>query len=245
MGRNGSGKSSLLWALQGARPRARRAGRRRRRRPGRPRSRPRRRALVGLVPQTRRRPALPRDRRRGVRGRRRRHRRLPGDPGPAGPGIPGDRHPRDLSEGQRLALALAIVLAARAAAWCCSTSRRGGSTTPPSARWPASCAALADDGHAVLVATHDVEFVAQVADEVVVLADGEVVSSGPVRRVRRRVAGVRPAGHQGARPAVAARGRGRRGPARRGVAMMAPRAAAVPLTPRSAPWSSASPRSPG
>ena len=42
---------------------------------------------------------------------------------------------------------------------------------------------LAADGHAVLVATHDVEFVAQVADEVVVLADGEVVSSGPVRRV--------------------------------------------------------------
>jgi energy-coupling factor transport system ATP-binding protein len=42
---------------------------------------------------------------------------------------------------------------------------------------------LADDGHAVLVATHDVEFVAAVADEVVVLAEGEVVSSGPVRRV--------------------------------------------------------------
>ncbi len=42
---------------------------------------------------------------------------------------------------------------------------------------------LAADGHAVLVATHDVEFVATVADDVVVLADGEVVSSGPVRRV--------------------------------------------------------------
>jgi energy-coupling factor transport system ATP-binding protein len=42
---------------------------------------------------------------------------------------------------------------------------------------------LADEGRAVLVATHDVEFVARAADEVVVLADGEVVSSGPVRRV--------------------------------------------------------------
>ena len=41
---------------------------------------------------------------------------------------------------------------------------------------------LAADGHAVLVATHDVEFVAQAADDVVVLAEGEVVSSGPVRR---------------------------------------------------------------
>ena len=35
----------------------------------------------------------------------------------------------------------------------------------------------------MLVSTHDVEFIAQVADEVVVLAEGEVVSSGPVRRV--------------------------------------------------------------
>ena len=34
-----------------------------------------------------------------------------------------------------------------------------------------------------MVATHDVEFVAQVAHEVVVLADGEVVSEGPARRV--------------------------------------------------------------
>ena len=39
------------------------------------------------------------------------------------------------------------------------------------------------DGHAVLVATHDVEFVAQVADSVVVLAGGEVVSAGPTGRV--------------------------------------------------------------
>jgi energy-coupling factor transport system ATP-binding protein len=33
------------------------------------------------------------------------------------------------------------------------------------------------------VSTHDVEFAALAADRVVVLADGEVVSSGPVRRV--------------------------------------------------------------
>ena len=35
----------------------------------------------------------------------------------------------------------------------------------------------------MLVSTHDVEFTALAADEVVVLAEGEVVSSGPVRRV--------------------------------------------------------------
>jgi energy-coupling factor transport system ATP-binding protein len=33
------------------------------------------------------------------------------------------------------------------------------------------------------VASHDVEFVAQVADRVVVLAEGEVVSAGPTARV--------------------------------------------------------------
>ena len=42
---------------------------------------------------------------------------------------------------------------------------------------------LAGDGHAVLVATHDVELAAAVADRVVVLADGEVVSAGPTRTV--------------------------------------------------------------
>jgi energy-coupling factor transport system ATP-binding protein len=42
---------------------------------------------------------------------------------------------------------------------------------------------LAAAGHAVLIATHDVEFVAGVADDVVVLAEGEVVSSGPAREV--------------------------------------------------------------
>ena len=33
------------------------------------------------------------------------------------------------------------------------------------------------------MSTHDVEFAALVADDVLVLAEGEVVSSGPVRRV--------------------------------------------------------------
>jgi energy-coupling factor transport system ATP-binding protein len=42
---------------------------------------------------------------------------------------------------------------------------------------------LADDGHGVVVATHDVEFAAQAADRVVVLAEGEIVSQGPTRDV--------------------------------------------------------------
>lgn len=46
------------------------------------------------------------------------------------PGIDGATHPRDLSEGQKLALVLAIQLTA-APGWCCWTSRRADSTTGP------------------------------------------------------------------------------------------------------------------
>ena len=67
---------------------------------------------------------------------------------------------------------------------------------------------LADDGHAVMVATHDVEFAAEAADQVVVLAEGEVVSDGTDPRGARGVTGVRPAGHQDPRPGLAARRRG-------------------------------------
>src|SRR5205814_10328301 len=42
---------------------------------------------------------------------------------------------------------------------------------------------LARAGHAVVLATHDVELVASVADRGVVLADGEIVSDGPAREV--------------------------------------------------------------
>jgi energy-coupling factor transport system ATP-binding protein len=42
---------------------------------------------------------------------------------------------------------------------------------------------LATAGHCVVVATHDVEVVAAVADRAVVLADGDVVADGPARDV--------------------------------------------------------------
>jgi energy-coupling factor transport system ATP-binding protein len=54
---------------------------------------------------------------------------------------------------------------------------------PPAKR--ALAAALADLGRdrAVLLATHDVEFVAAAATRVVLLADGEVVADGPADEV--------------------------------------------------------------
>ena len=65
---------------------------------------------------------------------------------PVAPGIPGEQHPRDLSEGQRLALALAVLLAADPPC-CCSTSPPAASTTPPRPPWPTCCAAWPRAGH--------------------------------------------------------------------------------------------------
>jgi energy-coupling factor transport system ATP-binding protein len=42
---------------------------------------------------------------------------------------------------------------------------------------------LAHDGHSIVIATHDVELVADTADRVVVLADGELIGDGPTREV--------------------------------------------------------------
>ncbi len=185
MGRNGCGKSSLLWALQGA---GRRDG-------GRvsvggedPAQVPaaRARQLVGLVPQTAtdllyletvQAECEAADEQAGAA------------PGTCrdllerlAPGIDPARHPRDLSEGQRLALVLAVVLGAGPRVLALDEPTRGldyaGKTQL--AHVVADLAAL---GCGVVVATHDVEFVAQVADQVVVMAGGEVVSSGPTQEV--------------------------------------------------------------
>jgi energy-coupling factor transport system ATP-binding protein len=194
MGRNGSGKSSLLWALQGAGPRhggtvrvtgpsgvddaegadpARLAA-------GGARQR------VGLVPQT---PAdlLYLD---TVAGECEQADRESGA-GPGScrelldrlvPGIGGGSHPRDLSEGQRLALVLAIQLVAAPPVLLLDEPTRG-LDYPAKRHFAGVLRELAGAGHAVVVATHDVEFVAQAADRVVVLADGEVVADGPTREV--------------------------------------------------------------
>jgi energy-coupling factor transporter ATP-binding protein EcfA2 len=94
------------------------------------------------------------------------------------PDVQDKTHPRDLSEGQRLALALAIVLAGEPPLVLLDEPTRGldyGAKT----RLVASLRSLAGQKHGVLVATHDVELVAELADRVMVIADGEVVSDGP------------------------------------------------------------------
>jgi energy-coupling factor transport system ATP-binding protein len=193
MGRNGSGKSSLLWALQGS-------GRRDRGRvavsaggdlvsdvahPGgldpATLDPARGRRLVGLVPQE---PGdlLYLD---TVVGECERADHESG--ASAGtcarlleriaPGIDPGQHPRDLSEGQRLALVLAVQLSADPAVLLLDEPTRG-LDYGAKRRLRDVVHELTARGRAVLLSTHDVEFVADTADRVVVLADGEVVADG-------------------------------------------------------------------
>jgi energy-coupling factor transport system ATP-binding protein len=98
----------------------------------------------------------------------------------AGGVVDGATHPRDLSDGQRLALALAVQLAAGARILLLDEPTRG-LDYQAKARLRATLAALAAEGHAVVVATHDVEFVARTANRVVVMAEGEIVTDAPAR----------------------------------------------------------------
>ena len=98
------------------------------------------------------------------------------------PGMPADRHPRDLSEGQRLALALAVVLAPAPALLLLDEPTRG-LDYPSKDRLIGVLRELADEGHAIVLATHDVELAARVADRAVVLADGQIITDGPARAV--------------------------------------------------------------
>jgi energy-coupling factor transport system ATP-binding protein len=98
------------------------------------------------------------------------------------PGVPASAHPRDLSEGQRLLLALAVVLAARPRLVLLDEPTRG-LDYEAKRRLVAVLADLAAHGHGVVLATHDVEMVAEVATRVAILADGEVVADGPAGQV--------------------------------------------------------------
>ena len=184
MGRNGCGKSTLMWALQGA---------------TRPASGtvtvdadgtwvepskmavPQRRSRVGLVPQSASdllyldtvcAECTQADAESDA---------------PAGtcegllremvPDIVLDRHPRDLSEGQRLALVLAVQLTARPSVVLLDEPTRGLDYAAKAAL-RATLRTCADRSQAVLVSSHDVEFIAETADDVIFMADGDVVASG-------------------------------------------------------------------
>jgi energy-coupling factor transport system ATP-binding protein len=185
MGRNGAGKSSLLAALVGlVRPAAGRA------------------EVLGAVPHSLR--AREMVRRAGL---------VPQDPadllyaetvaeecraadrdmsapegrcrslfGRLAPDVADSTHPRDLSEGQRLSLALAVILTGRPPLVLLDEPTRGLDYAAK-ARLVTILRELADDGHAIVLATHDVELAAEVATRTVVIAEGEVVADGPTEEV--------------------------------------------------------------
>ena len=190
MGRNGSGKSSLLWALTGVG--ARRAGTvtidgerigAGTGLTGRGRAA---RGLVGLVPQTAgdllylesvEAECTAADVESGALAGTCRAllARLT-------PDIPDEQHPRDLSEGQRLSLVLAVQLTARPQVILLDEPTRG-LDYPAKTALARTLRALAADGHAIAVATHDVEFAAAVSDRTLVMAVGEIVADGPTAQV--------------------------------------------------------------
>ncbi|GAA2983920.1 ABC transporter ATP-binding protein [Streptomyces drozdowiczii] len=191
MGRNGSGKSSLLWALQGSGPR--KAGSVRVGTDGTardPHTLPaaEARQLVGLVPQT---PAdllylesveqelTQADRESAATDTASRARAVLDR---LAPGIADATHPRDLSEGQKLALVLAIQLAATPDVLLLDEPTRGLDYRAK-AELTRIVAALAAEGRSVVISTHDVEFVARTADRVVVMAEGDIVADGPTTEV--------------------------------------------------------------
>ncbi|MFJ6426752.1 ABC transporter ATP-binding protein [Streptomyces hydrogenans] len=98
------------------------------------------------------------------------------------PGVTDATHPRDLSEGQRLALALAVVLTAAPPLVLLDEPTRGLDYAAK-ARLVARLRALAAAGHAIVLATHDVELAAELVDRVVIVAGGEVVADGPTAEV--------------------------------------------------------------
>lgn len=218
MGRNGCGKSTLLWALQGTGKRnqgsvlvhgsswvdphsLKPAARRR---------------IVSMVPQT------PTDILYESSVALELHRSDKDASADLGttrsildslaPGISDDLHPRDLSEGQKLSLALSIQLAAQPPVVLFDEPTRGLDYDGKKAL-ANSFKELAVNGHAVMVVTHDVEFSALCADRVLFMAAGKIVADGPAvdilaaspayaPQVAKITAGIQDASHWLTVPAV-------------------------------------------
>ncbi len=113
---------------------------------------------------------------------------LPGAPGRAALRAVGMEHaidadPRDLSGGERQRLALAITLAGRldgdgVPGLVALDEPTRGMDRGRKDDLHALADRLADQGAAVLIATHDVEFAAEFAERVVLLGDGVVIAAG-------------------------------------------------------------------
>lgn len=91
------------------------------------------------------------------------------------------RYPRDLSSGQRQQLAIAVA-AANAELVLLDEPTRGLDPAVKQAL-TSFLRMRAEAGACILVATHDVEWVARTADRILMMADGEIYADGPPRSV--------------------------------------------------------------
>ncbi|MFH8369995.1 ABC transporter ATP-binding protein [Streptomyces sp. NPDC018031] len=93
------------------------------------------------------------------------------------------RHPHQLSGGQqqRVVIAQALLLGARVVVADEPTTGQDALTKQ---RIVGELAAVAARGIAVVLLSHDLDVVRQLADDVLVMRDGKVVESGPAERIR-------------------------------------------------------------
>ena len=99
------------------------------------------------------------------------------------PQISATTHPHDLSEGQRLALVLSIVLSAHPEILILDEPTRGLDYKAKQLFALALREFATSFNRPVILATHDVELVAELADRVIFLAEGEIVADGPTLNV--------------------------------------------------------------
>ncbi len=184
MGRNGAGKSSLLWALQGGVPSF-----------GAvevnhtdPRHLPAEQArrLISLVPQTASDllylPSVDAECAQADR-------ESDATAGTAlsllrrlGVDVEGNIDPRDLSEGQRLALVLAIQLTAGPRVVLLDEPTRGLDYATKQ-QLHEVVDQLRGTGVAILISTHDVEFAAMCSSRMLIMAEGEIIADGDTHQI--------------------------------------------------------------
>ena len=98
------------------------------------------------------------------------------------PDVQDGTHPRDLSEGQQMLLALCLIVAAKPPLLLLDEPTRG-LDYPTKKKLGEVLRGLATSGHSILLATHDVELVAELATRVVIMGDGEIVANGSTQSV--------------------------------------------------------------
>ena len=94
------------------------------------------------------------------------------------PGISEGTHPRDLSEGQRLGLALSVVLSSNPSVLILDEPTRGLDYEAKNQLTGILITCASAFAKAVVLATPDVELVAELATRVIFIADGDIVADG-------------------------------------------------------------------